>query len=73
MYVMMFYKITHTASLSFNSTGSKDNISAIVVRLPGAIIPSGGISSASSVRVRVESKADDEDMGDMGAPPDTNI
>ena len=56
-----------------DTVGSKDNISAVVVRLPGAKIPAGRVPPATNFRQRMDSKADDEGMGEIGVPPDRNI
>ena len=55
--------------------GSKDNISAVVVQLPGAKIAapdvSGSTPSATSVSLR---PVDDEEASiDMGSPPDKDL
>lgn len=55
--------------------GSKDNISAVVVQLPGAKIAatdiSGSTPSATSVSLR---PVDDEEASiDIGSPPDKDL
>ena len=57
----------------FVTPGSKDNISAVVVRLPGAKIPAGRVPPAANVRQRMDSKVDDEGVGEIGVPHDINI
>ena len=56
-------------------TGSKDNISAVVVQLPGAKIAAtetpGRTSSVTSVSMR---PSDDEEASiDIGSPPDKDL
>lgn len=54
----------------YSFQGSKDNISVIVVKLPGAKItipPEHNESSSTST------KDDDENMREMGSPPDRDL
>jgi hypothetical protein len=56
--------------------GSKDNISAIVVKLPGAKISTADNQFRSPAERNEKSstaKYDDENMGEMGSPPDRDL
>ena len=71
--------ITSFSLSTLSLTGSKDNVSAVVVQLPGA--PKGNdrdnnirMTSTNSMRSRVDSKCgDDEGVEEMGSPPDRNL